>query len=51
MAEQEWSDAYEPRMGDLGTQEIGRLLRLVKRLEMENAVLRRELATARPLAA
>ena len=40
---------HEPRDGV--TEEIGRLLHLVKRLEIENASLRRELATARPLAA
>ena len=51
MAEQELSEAYDPRRGDLGMQEIGRLLRLVKRLELENAALRRELASTRPLAA
>ena len=33
------------------TEEIGRLLRLVQRLEIENASLRRELAVTRPLAA
>jgi hypothetical protein len=31
--------------------EIGRLLGLVRRLEIENASLRRELASERPLAA
>jgi hypothetical protein len=36
---------------DTVMQEIGRLLGLVKRLEHENASLRRELAAARPLAA
>ena len=33
------------------TEEIGRLMRLVRRLELENASLRRELAATRPLAA
>ena len=51
MRDQEPSDIYEHPTGDIGTQEIGRLLRLVKRLELENAALRRELASARPLAA
>lgn len=42
----------EPRgAGDRVTDEIGRLLSLVRRLEHENASLRRQLSTARPLAA
>jgi hypothetical protein len=36
---------------DVATNEIGRLLGLVKRLEYENMSLRRELAATRPLAA
>ena len=40
---------HEPRDGV--TEEIGRLLGLVKRLEIENMSLRRELAANRPLAA
>jgi hypothetical protein len=42
----------EPRgSGDGLTNEIVRLLSLVRRLEHENASLRRQLSTARPLAA
>ena len=51
MRDKESSDVYEHHTGDMGTQEIGRLLRLVKRLELENAALRRELASGRPLPA
>ncbi|MBM4440922.1 MAG: hypothetical protein FJ027_10905 [Candidatus Rokubacteria bacterium] len=45
------ADAREPGGRDGVTQEIGRLLGLVRRLEHENASLRRELNSARPLAA
>ena len=51
MADQDMWDVQERRTAEVGTQEIGRLLRLVKRLELENDALRRELASARPLAA
>jgi len=37
--------------GDAIADEINGLLKLVRRLEQENAVLRRELAVARPVAA
>ena len=50
MAEQELAE-WEPQyLDDRRPDEIGRLLNLVRRLEHENASLRRELAT-RPLAA
>ena len=42
LAESEWQST-----GDGFTNEIGRLLKLVRRLEHENDVLRRELATRR----
>jgi hypothetical protein len=41
----------EQSVRDGVTDEIIRLLKLVRRLEIENASLRRELAIARPLAA
>jgi cell division septum initiation protein DivIVA len=41
----------EQRFGDAIADEINRLLKLVRRLEQENALLRRELAAARPVAA
>ena len=49
--EQELSRVRESESRDGVTAEIGRLLGLVRRLELENASLRRELAAARPLAA
>lgn len=51
MADQEPSDAHEPVASDVISLEIGRLLGLLKRLEHENTLLRRELASARPIAA
>ena len=50
MAEQAVAESESPRTGERVTDEIVRLLKLVRRLEHENASLRRELAT-RPLAA
>jgi len=51
MAEQELAES-EPRGARDGVaDEMVRLLGLLRRLEHENAVLRRELAAARPLAA
>jgi len=44
-------EASRAPSNDVVTNEIGRLLGLVKRLEYENTSLRRELAAARPLAA
>jgi len=35
----------------MAENEIARLLKLLRRLEQENAALRRELASARPVAA
>lgn len=49
--EQELTRAREHEVADGVAEEIGRLLRLVRRLEIENASLRRELRAARPLAA
>ncbi len=51
MAEQELAESQHRSTGDGITDEIVRLLKLVRRLEHENAALRRELAAARPLAA
>jgi hypothetical protein len=51
MAQPERDDAETQGPGDGVTDEIGRLLSLVRRLEHENAILRRELANARPVAA
>jgi len=51
MSEQQSREPSESASKDTITGEIGRLLGLVKRLEHENASLRRELATSRPLAA
>jgi hypothetical protein len=52
MAEQDQVEASQPRGArDTVTSEISRLLKIVRRLEHENASLRRELATARPVAA
>ena len=49
--DQEHTRAREHEARDSITEEIGRLLCLVRRLEIENASLRRELAATRPLAA
>jgi hypothetical protein len=49
--EQEPTRASEREDTAGATDEIGRLLRLLRRLEYENASLRRELAATRPLAA
>jgi hypothetical protein len=51
MSEQHHAESTEPDTRDPVTGEIGRLLGLVKRLEHENASLRRALADDRPLAA
>ena len=51
MAEQELAESQHRSAGDGIADEIVRLLKLVRRLEHENAALRRELAAARPLAA
>ena len=50
MAEYGVAESEQQRAGEGVTDEIVRLLKLVRRLEHENASLRRELAT-RPLAA
>jgi hypothetical protein len=49
--EQDLTRSREHEAKDGIAEEIGRLLRLVRRLEIENASLRRELAASRPLAA
>jgi hypothetical protein len=51
MAQQELAESQPGAARDGATDEIVRLLKLVRRLELENAALRRELAAARPLAA
>jgi molybdenum-dependent DNA-binding transcriptional regulator ModE len=51
MAEQDLVESQPRGARDGVTDEIMRLLKLVRRLEHENASLRRELAVARPLAA
>lgn len=50
MAEQELAQREPGSMGERFPDEVTRLLKLVRRLEHENAALRRELAT-RPVAA
>ncbi len=49
MAERERAESQEPVRQDGVTAEIARLLGLLRRLEHENASLRRELASARPI--
>ena len=44
MSEQVVEEPSEPSVRDAVTQEIGRLVGLVRRLEQENAALRQELA-------
>lgn len=52
MADQELAESQPMRgVRDGITDEVVRLLRVVRRLEHENAALRRELAEARPVAA
>jgi hypothetical protein len=48
MAEQDHPESPEPGVRDTVARELDRLLGLVKRLENENASLRRELANTRP---
>ena len=50
MAEQELAESEWQGAGDGFTNEIARLVKLVRRLEHENDILRRELA-GRPLTA
>ena len=50
MDQTERAEAEGRGAADRVTNEIGRLLSLVRRLELENASLRRQLSTARPLA-
>jgi hypothetical protein len=45
MADQELAESEPQYAGDGITNEIGRLLKLLRRLEHENAALRRELGT------
>jgi hypothetical protein len=51
MAEPERAESEPGSARDGARDEIGRLLSLVRRLEHENASLRRQLSIARPLAA
>ena len=51
MAEPERAESEPRGARDGALDEIGRLLSLVRRLEHENASLRRQLSIARPLAA
>jgi len=51
MSEPLHRDAPDEGVRDAVTDEIVRLLGLLRRLEHENASLRRELTTVRPLAA
>ena len=52
MSDQDEVEASQPRAArDSITSEIIRLLKIVRRLEHENASRRQELATARPVAA
>jgi hypothetical protein len=51
MAQPERDESEPRRTDDRVAEEIVRLLSLVRRLEHENSVLRRQLSIARPLAA
>jgi hypothetical protein len=51
MSEQDHAESAEPGLRNTVAREMDRLLGLVKRLENENASLRRELANTRPTAA
>jgi hypothetical protein len=51
MGEQDLAESRDARTDDGATAEMSRLLGLLQRLEHENASLRRELASSRPLAA
>jgi hypothetical protein len=51
MVEQQLAKPQDKTFSNGITDEVIRLLKLVRRLEHENASLRRELAAARPLAA
>ena len=51
MAGSQETEAQQGATGDGITSEVIRLVKLVRRLEYENASLRQELAAVRPLAA
>jgi hypothetical protein len=51
MDQSERAEAERRGAADRVTDEIGRLLSLVRRLELENASLRRQLSSVPPLAA